>query len=363
MVRSWVGRLLRPARFGTADMATPSDGELSAVALAAGRLGDAVRNGRFQPEIATYVTALCALPPEQAIPVEKKVRRALEYAAVSMSGQYVPRQTAYDAEFRNLEICPALAYYYVFHYSGFVREHALRVMPGLHKKAIIAAIVLERRNDWVAEVRAMADRRFMALLAELPEAQLASLFPVLLERTALWGRRYAPDRVLEEALSIPRFAEGAKRFLLKAVYGPLRRDFSRILGSDCLDADLEEIAVAARAPLVRATAVEALLRGRARWMIGSARQWVDKPNGVSMALPQWETRALTISPSRRRVWDLAASDRSAFVRREAVDYSIDMEPDACDWAVLTSLRHDPNRGVAERAKYCCRKWSAPEKTL
>lgn len=253
---------------------------------------------------------------------------------------------------QQLDEFPELSYLFLFHRDGRLREAALKIVAGGLPSPFLFGAVLMRLNDWADPVRSAAlecTRRCFPLTS--PEIVVQAAM-ILLPRLDSWGRwsdeREAIDLVLRRADVARLLADS----LASEKSGPASRTLKAVLKHDAIDAHLERLAMHAAQPSVRAMAVTVIADKQACWPVGAEWKWVDKSMGERIRVPKIRCREISGTHERSNVIEVAASDRSAMVRKAALDALIrgDLgKPIATD--IAARLVADRNRSVRERAAY------------
>lgn len=248
---------------------------------------------------------------------------------------------------RQLRLNPELAYLLIFHRDGYLREAALRSLGGPVPSAFFATAIAWRMNDWVPQVRdaaaACAARTFAVTLPEI----LAASAWTLLDRQNTWSRWGTNRDVLREIVIRPDVV----RLLLEQIVDS-RSGLRQVLRRPAFDEHLIRLARASLQPSVRAVAAQTMLEGHAAWIVGWERHWIDKTYGISQLVPKYHERPVSPALPRHDVIDMLLTDKSAMVRRVALDGVIKfaLHADrARQWA--ESALRDRSPSVRERAEY------------
>ena len=138
--------------------------------------------------------------------------------------------------------------------------------------------------------------------------------------------------------------------------GPQASTLRYALRTSALDRHLEQIAREAAQPSVRAVALHALIDGKAEWPSGTAWQWIDKTMGLRRRVTVFDQRLLTVIPSRAALIVRGIEDRSAFVRRVALDGVMKHLPGTAEARSFAArLAADRSPSVRERAEFILRR--------
>ncbi len=211
-----------------------------------------------------------------------------------------------------------LAYLFLFHRNGHLREAALRALVGGISSPFFFAVVAWRLNDWVPEVRqAAVDCAGRCFPKSDPEV-VARCAAVLLIRRLAWERWSVEDRVLDEAFARPDVAACLADLIVQSTTGPLPTLLRAALRIPALDLHLSRIAFSAVQPVVRATALRILIDGVAEWPSRYGWEWIDKSMGLRVRKVVYDRRDLAAPMDRHKIIERGISDRSAIVRRVAI---------------------------------------------
>jgi hypothetical protein len=252
-----------------------------------------------------------------------------------------------------------VAWLFLFHRSGFVREAALRRIAAPPATPFFFAALAWRMNDWVPEVRtaAAACARRVFPLTAVDVVVPAAL--VLFHRRSEWRRWGDEATVVDDCFRQPDVAARVADLLRTAPTGPSGALLRRALRYDSIDAHLPRLARESLQPAVRAVALGTLLERRAKWPEGFAWEWVDKVYGDRRRVRVLGSRAIDPLMSTDELVRVGLQDSSAAVRRVALDCLIrnpSLLPDLTDW--LARLMADPSPSIRERAEYLDRHRSA-----
>lgn len=247
---------------------------------------------------------------------------------------------------------PGLAYLFVFHGDGRIREAALQRMTGGLPNPFFYAAVAIRLNDWADPVRAAALACALRCFPLTAPEVIAATAESLLLRHDSWGRWGAEKEVLEDAFARPDVAAALANLICEARTGPASRILRLVLKRDAMDRYLQTFAVEASQPAVRALAVQTMAGGKAGWISGTEWKWIDKSRGLRILVPTYEFRALSCIADRASLIEAAAADRFAAVRRAALDALIEDSPDREQAkAIAARLQSDKSPSVSERARF------------
>lgn len=254
----------------------------------------------------------------------------------------------------SLQKHPDLGWLLMFHGSGYVRQAAMEALTTSPSCPFEVAAVVYRLNDWVGNVRTASTeyaRKF--LLAASAEAISESAFFLLPQVNHL-------NRWDDQALSVVQDSiyrsevldEMRKQFLARRS-GKVGQSLRFVLRRSDFDIHLEELALDARLPTVRAIATETLLMRRASWFEGYRREWVNKAYGITRRIAEFKTRNVDIDFGVADVLGAAARDKSSLVRRIAADFLIaKREHLVAEMVELSdSLRNDKSSAVRSRIDF------------
>jgi hypothetical protein len=259
---------------------------------------------------------------------------------------------------RQMSAVPDLGFILIFSHDGFIREAALNAINRPPPSAFHLCAMALRLNDWVMEVRrAAADCASRVLPGTDPRVISESAF-VLSAAWRTWQRWGDDERApLKEALFRPDVADRLADLLMTGIGGKVSRTLHLALLSPALDRHLFRLALGAREPFVRATAVSSVIRGQACWPEGLSWKWIDKYRGDRRRVLTTGKRQLSLRLPRGEAVGHGARDRSAAVRSAALQALIEF-PDALSVAdtlqIARSLQDDRSRRVRERADFLLR---------
>jgi hypothetical protein len=300
------------------------------------------------------VDGLNALPPEMLGAAERDIYEAADLFpdrcdAHSFLARMLHARLAAQTQ---LERVPGLEYLFVFHRDGHLREAALRKISGGLPSAFLFAAVAWRLNDWAPPVRAAAAECAARTFPLTRPEVVAEAAQALVTREASW-RRWGDERaVLIGTFDRPDVAACLAEAIIARQTGPTARILQFALRGAGLDPHLERIAREAVQPAVRALAFRTLVDGYARWPEGWEFRWIDKSMGLRRQQTAFRQRPLGSPPARDLIIEAAAVDRSASVRKVALDGLIrhDLEGPQTR-RIAARLLSDPARSVRERAEF------------
>lgn len=248
--------------------------------------------------------------------------------------------------------------------NGFERERCIRTIDGAAPSAFFFALVLQRLNDWVPQVRTAAREQVRLIAAATPCQEVVQALSACLLNVESLGRMSTADReALFQLLELPGVADGIAQATMSTETGPVSRVLVQACRSPAMDSRLIRIAQDARQPAARATAWLALINGRLEWTTRRQWIWTEKQWCKGRFVAVTESRPLTVPSNRTQHLEWAAQDPSAYVRRTAAGLLI-KHLDEIDRDVATvvarKLAADSWPLVAERGRYALRQLaSAP----
>ncbi len=250
---------------------------------------------------------------------------------------------------------PGLEKLFIFHRDGRLREAALvRLSGGLPNPFLFAAIAW-RLNDWAYPVRAAAVLCARRCFPSTAPAVVAATARALLVRRLTWARWANECQPLDEAFTRADVAQHLADIFIQSRTGPAATMLRHALRCPALDQYLNEIARRAVQPAVRAVALETLIDRRAKWPIGYAWEWIDKSMGLRRRVIAFDNRDVDIATSKGDLIARGVHDRSAAVRRVALDAVIrHMSGISEGKEYAAKLAEDSSWSVRERAAFILR---------
>jgi hypothetical protein len=253
---------------------------------------------------------------------------------------------------KQLERLPGLEYLYIFHRDGRIREAALKkIASGLPSPFLVAAVVW-RLNDWALPVRVAAVECAKRVFPLTSGEAIAQAAVVLLPRENSW-RRWTNERaLLVDMVDRADVARSLAHILRDRETGGITTVFRLALRQRGLDSYLEELAKEAIQPAVRAVALQSLIECYANWPSRLEWRWVDKSMGVRRRVTVFERRTLTQNVSRKPLIIMGAADRSAALRKVALDGLIRYRAEIPEAKHIGErLLRDHAASVRERAEF------------
>ena len=305
-------------------------------------------------ELETALDLLASVSPAQI------TRAEAEIVAAANLDRWAPPPSLETQLFRptdhkQLLRTPKLKYLFLFHRNGHLREVALmKLSEGLPNPFLFAAVAW-RLNDWAKPVRqaaARCARRCFPLTR--PEVVARAAVALLVQQTS-WRRWGEERRLLDQAFARTGVAEHLFDMLTRNVTGPMPSVLRHALRMPALDPYLKPIAHEAVQPQVRAVALDTSIQGRSEWPSDYSWQWVDNSLGSGHWVTTFDHRTLTVAVARNELIALGVRDRSAAVRRVALDGVMRHllgTPEGREYAAL--LAADCSSSVRERAEFVLR---------
>ncbi len=249
---------------------------------------------------------------------------------------------------------PDLTWFLMLHGNGYVREAALKAMTGAPQSAFEVTALVYRLNDWVPNVRKAALAAATRAFPRTDPTHLANSALFLLPQMRQFRRWDAEAHdMVRDSLHRPEVLSILYEIIRTSSGGGVGLGLRHLLQRPGFDAALAGLARDAHLPTVRAVAFETLLTGRARWLTGYRREWIDKIYGLRRRVAEFGTRDITLTDPVDGVLFCAARDRSSLVRRLAADYLIahrnDLSVQMRDLAA--ELSHDPSPAVTSRIAF------------
>lgn len=243
--------------------------------------------------------------------------------------------------------------------DGYQREDALRAIATGASNSFLFALILRRLNDWVPEVRAAA-RDLVPLVAKQTRAEyVCEAFWSLLPHLHTWGRIQREDKeILIDILSYEDIPLRLSEKIIAAPAGPAPTVLRQAGRQPAFDSFLPSIAERAVQPAVRAKAYQSQLDGCVTWIEGYQWIWTDKRWCKGRYMPIVGKREIQVARPFVEVLELAATDKSALVRRVAGNALLSETGDlgAGAWAIAQLLATDAYPSVSERGKFALKRF-------
>lgn len=242
--------------------------------------------------------------------------------------------------------------------DGYQREDALRAITTGAPNSFLFALILRRLNDWVPEVRAVARERIPLVAKQTRPEYVCEALWSLLPHLYTWGRIQREDKeILIDILGYEDIPLRLSEKIVAAHAGPAPTVLGQASRQPAFDSFLPNIAVRAVQPAVRAKAYQSQLDGCVTWIERYQWVWTDKRWCKGRYIPIIERREIQVACSFIEVLELAATDKSALVRRVAGNALLS-ETDgfsAGTWAIARMLASDPYPSVSERGKFALKR--------
>ncbi|MDC7681834.1 hypothetical protein PQU92_00995 [Asticcacaulis sp. BYS171W] len=325
--------------------------------LCLNRIADQLDDGRVDRyDLATALTLMDVLPIKNF----ERLRRDINSEARLWSWRQRPRQKPWyrfwgvPSEFSLLSKYPDLAWLFLFHSDGFLREAALKRIAQPRHSAFFIAILARRLNDWVGPVRLTA--RFCAgrIFPLLKAEDIAEAATGFAEEMLTWGRQ-ADLSDLENLLNRSDVVAALAARIKSAGDGRAARLLRAIVRRSGFDSQLPDIALKAAQPSVRAMALGWLIDRRIFWPDWSApmqKRWIDKSSGLYRLIHLRCERVIDTDMSAESLIASGLSDRSVMVRKTAMWSFLDRKE---VWAthpeILNLMEKDSHSSLREAAAY------------
>jgi hypothetical protein len=248
-----------------------------------------------------------------------------------------------------------LAWLFLFHPSGYLRETALDHIITPPTSPFFLAALAWRLNDWVAPVRQAAEQCFKRISGQLAATIAADAAPYLLERRFIWGRWSDEANILDLVFARDDVLAALAARLQGTPTGPLAICLRHALRYPAIDQHLPRLAVSAVQPSVRAAAYRCLIPGKAVWPVGFEWSWINKVYGLRRRTPKLETRTIQTDRPATDFIEAGIRDKSAFVRKVVADAMIAVRAQIPNEEKLVAhLATDRSSLVRSRAEFLMR---------
>lgn len=313
------------------------------------------RGDRIGSELEKALHLLAGLSPGQIIKAEAEIAAAACLHHWVLSSPLEASLFRHPTGYKQLLRTPKLEYLFLFHRNGRLREAALmKLSEGLPTPFLFVAVAW-RLNNWAKPVRQAAARCARQCFPLTSPEVVARAAVALLVRQTSW-RRWGEERELvDQAFARADVAKHLFDTLIRNVTGPMPSVLRHALRAPALDSYLKRIVHEAVQPRVRAVALDTLIQGRSEWPSGYGWQWVDKSSGLRQQVTTFDHRTLTVAVAKGELIALGVRDRSAAVRRVALDGVMRHllgTPEGREYAAL--LVADRSSSVRERAEFILR---------
>ncbi|WP_166507202.1 hypothetical protein [Frigidibacter mobilis] len=246
---------------------------------------------------------------------------------------------------------------YLFHGDGFIREAALNALAAPIRLPVVAYELMRRMNDWAPEVRAAAWSAIARCFRQTDPSVLAPAAWIVLLDARSWGRwQEGYFRLLDELFEHPGLFSALIMRLLNESRNGSGTVFRALCQSTEMDRCLVDLAARARQPHLRAGALNCISSGKVVWPLGKSRKvWVDKSLGEYKVVADYGSRPLSVHLDLESILEQALRDRSAAVRKEALDALIlhrrDPRLRVLISHCLEAFAKDPRPSVRSRLEY------------
>jgi hypothetical protein len=320
-------------------------------------VADRVQKGRAPgPELQKIIAALNLAPAKACEEIERSVRQSFAgwASCEAVVGARLPMfwRTAASAE-DALQRWPELAYLYLFHGSGYLRESALTRWAWPPSSPLMLAAIAIRMNDWVQQVRVAAKRCAELWFPSVAPEVVVDAFDFLIQRHDILGRWDVAERlVVEDMLYRRDVLVSLAHRLQHQKSGPARRTLLLALRRPGFDFSLPELASAVM-PSVRAVAIQTLIERRATWQNGFTLEWIDKRYGKARKVPTMSVRDIALDLKVDDLLLTHSEDRSPLVRKVVANALIDRidVPTPIYFEIASRLTRDRSSVVASKAEY------------
>lgn len=241
---------------------------------------------------------------------------------------------------------PALARVLICSRRGFTREAALHALPP-PEDAFQLASLLMRLDDWVPEVRTLAEHQFQRVMARIPPHVVAEVALSLLPRVeAMWRLSERGRQLWQALLTRDDEMRGALvAGLMRGQGGAARLAFLRLMRDPLLDEALPMLARRASHPSIRKTAFG--------WQMEGAVAFDGLLPGYGPRRFGPVRRPLTIEVDREALMRALATDPAVPVRKTVADLLprlADTAPEAAR-RLAVQMTWDRHPGVKARAEW------------
>lgn len=318
-------------------------------------VGDSLERGPSSEDLERALEGLGKLPAKAAVQGAREIADAAQLTwwpvqKTSLRSLFWPALSKKVLLRRN----PDIAWLFLFHQDGRVREQALDTIQAAPTAPFFFAAIAWRLNDWAEPVRRAAVRCASRVfpITDPDVAARAGLY--LLDRRLAWERWREEQELLDLVFARHAVMDCLATLLRESSNGALATGLRHALRYPAIDEHLPRLAREAKQPAVRALALRCLIERKAAWPIGFEWQWIDKAYGLKKRIQVYANRAIQ-APPRDPTLTAGLSDRSAVVRRVAADGLIadrSTVPDLDD--ILARLASDKSPSIRERADYMIR---------
>ena len=304
--------------------------------------------GRLDFEIASAAD-LTRYHTYERTPVMTLVQRLLASIRSPEMAPFILRLGVYAGL---LEYRPDVAYLFIFHRDGVLRERALDMIQEGLRSAFYVATLAYRLNDWVPQVRSAAVRCADRVLPLTDAAIIAEAATSLYARRLSWQRWGDEAAALDRALSRDDVSAKLADLLRQARDGPMGTVLKHAIRWETMDRHLDALSTGAFLPQVRAVALQTLVSGVARWPVGRAKEWIDRVYNQFRWVRVYNERPVIRPHTPEILIERGALDHSGAVRKVAATALVNLYATLqnCD-RIVALLASDRSSAIRERIDY------------
>lgn len=243
-------------------------------------------------------------------------------------------------------------------WDGYKREKTLRTLSGGAPNVFFFSLALRRLNDWVPQVREAAREKLPEIANNTAPEHVVEALCIALSNWNSWRRiGKAGKQVLLQIICRDDIADALKIKLISSASGPMPSLFSQLGRSPILDDELENIAILAIQPSVRAKAYRSLFEGRIVWTEGRTWEWTDIRYCKGRFKAVISERKLAIQTPFFDLLRRSSVDRSSIVRRVSAEFLIKELDTLGDSSreFAEKFASDKSNPVAERGLFALKK--------
>ncbi|WP_161851220.1 hypothetical protein [Bradyrhizobium sp. CCBAU 051011] len=291
---------------------------------------------------------------------ERRPRQVIPTHRASLSFQRIkdrlwPKPVLFPSDRELLAANADLAWLFLFHPSGYLREAALYHITTPPTSPFFLAALAWRLNDWAEPVRQAAKRCVKHVAPDIAAAVAGDAAVYLLERRFVWGRWRDEGNILDLVFTRDDVLAALATRLQEQSTGPLAACLRHALRFPGMDQHLPRLAKAAVQPSVRAAAYKCLISGKATWPVGFEWMWIDKVYGLRRRTPVLHTRTIQRDRLSADFVKTGIRDKSPFVRKAAADAMIAVRSEIPDeGSLIAHLSTDQSPLVRSRADFLLR---------
>lgn len=298
-----------------------------------------VAAGRPDPQALDHLLALVRAQPLAAFPSSARRLRSIAWQVSRAAPGPVPALIAGT---------PGMAALFLHDPNGWHRDAALLRLDVPATPFDLAAL-LARLDDWVPDLRRLAETRLARLAPRVPAESIAQVLIARQGRIdSAWRISPVGHRLWQELVARDDVQERLLAHFLSDQGRQIRQVFLRRAEAQAGDAHLPRLAREAAHPSIRASALWWLMDGQVSY--ASPRPALVPGHGWQ---PVAARRPLGIPSDPAGLMQAAARDRSAQVRKVAAEMLrryAQTDPGAAQ-ALARQLADDRNSGVRARARW------------